>query len=119
MQKIKDYVLQNGGVTVANGEIVNYENGYQVCVNSEEVKAKHLDTILDIVKYYNLKNYGIWYNGSDRLYYMDTNSIHVDDYLEAYDLAVENNQKAIFNWETFESIDTDYIYLVQEKEDVK
>ena len=117
MQKIKDYVLANGGVTVANGEIVNYKNGYQVCVESEEVKAKHLDTILDIVKNYKLKNYGIWFNEKDGLYYMDTNSIHVDAYLEAYDLAIANKQKAIFNWSTFESIDTDYIYLVQEKED--
>ena len=104
MKKVKDYVLKNGGITVANGEIVNYSSGYQVCVESEEVWSKHLDTILDIVKNYKLKNYGIWFNESDGLYYMDTNSIHVDDYMEAYELALTNDQKAIFDWSTFESI---------------
>lgn len=107
MQKVKDYVLANGGITVSNGEIVNYENGYQVCVESEEITSKHLDTIMDIVKYYKLKNYGVWFNENDRLYYMDTNSIHVDDYMEACELAKANNQKAIFDWSTFDDIHID------------
>lgn len=107
MQKVKDYVLKNGGITVTNGEIAEYENGYQVCINSEEITSKHLDTILDIVKHYKLLNYGIWFNENDGLYYMDTNSIHVDDFMEACDLAKAHNQKAIFNWSTFDDIRID------------
>lgn len=106
MQKIKEYVLKNGGVTVANGEIVNYESGYQVCYYSSEIKCHDLDTALAVIKDRRLNNYGIWYDSSSKKhpYVIDTFTYHIEDLEKAIAFGKECNQKAIWDWKNRQNI---------------
>jgi hypothetical protein len=91
IEEIKD------GATVVNGEIVNYDSGYQVAWHqSKEVKLESIEEVKEYVKENNLKSFGIWFE--DGKYVLDTETMHVEDLETAIKIAKEANQKAIFDW---------------------
>lgn len=100
----RDYMLSNnGGMTVNNGVIVEYNKGWQVCtINSKEVLFDDIEDMLDYIFREGLENFGTWFD--DGIWYLDTDSRYYDIYEEAVKAAIEGKQKAIFDWATRTSI---------------
>lgn len=100
---IKD-IIKNEGITVADMKKVSYNEGYQVAINKEsEITSKNLNELLLLIDILEIKDFGIWLDAG--IWYLDKNSRYIKDYKEAVKVARANDQKAIFDWSTFESIE--------------
>lgn len=98
--KVKDLLSlkDNDGMTLVNGRLVTYNNGYQVALYGVETTSATF--ALKVIKQYN-GNVGIWY--SKKIFYIDR-SIHVDSLEDALRIGRENNQLSILDWSTMELI---------------
>ncbi len=100
----KEDILKNEGITVADMKKVSYNKGYQVAVTKEdEITSNNLNELLLLIDILEIKDFGIWLDNG--IWYLDKNSIYIKDYQEAVKVAKANDQKAIFDWSTFTSIE--------------
>jgi hypothetical protein len=96
MTKLHDVILSHGGATIKDGALMQYKDGYQVAVNSKEVKFAALHEALNFVETNGLTSIGLWLDGG--IWYMDTNSIKIDSKKKAIKAAVDNKQLAVWDW---------------------
>lgn len=102
--KFKEDIIKNEVITVADMKKVSYNEGYQVAITKEdEITSKNLNELLLLIDALEIKDFGIWLDSG--IWYLDKNSVYIKDYQEAIKVAKENDQKAIFDWSTFESIE--------------
>ena len=102
--KVKQYMLENQGVTLSSGNIVEYSKGYQVAISKHDEKT--FSDIDDALNYmataYRMRYIGAWYD--DGLWVVDINGQYIDNVNHAIQLGVDNDQTAIWDWATKSSI---------------
>ena len=115
MIKLKD-IIKLGGATIFNGHIVEFEEGYQVAYNKNNggnEKRYNLDIVLSVSdkEFNNIikdistnKMVGLWVDTIKNKLYIDHKTEHIYDLEVAKIIARANNQLAIFDWSTKESI---------------
>lgn len=97
--------IANNGVTVVHGEVVNYEDGYQVAtLRGIEMKAWNPLDLLMLMSWTAEDSFGMWYNKEEDMWYLDTSSIHIKNKAIALEEARRNKQKAIYCWATHSDI---------------
>lgn len=100
----REDIIKNEGITVADMVKVSYNEGYQVAITKEdEITSNNLNELLLLIDILEIKNFGIWLDSG--IWYLDKNSIYIKDYQEAVKVARANDQKAVFDWSTFQSIE--------------
>lgn len=85
-------LVNNDGITLKSGKIIEYKTGWQVAVYGVEVKTAR--EAIEAVKAYG-GNCGVWF--ADGIYYIDK-SFRVDTKKEALRIGREHNQISIFGW---------------------
>ena len=85
-------LVNNEGLTLKNGKLIEYKTGWQVAVYGVEVKTAR--EAIEAVKAYG-GNCGVWF--ADGIYYIDK-SFRVDTKREALKIGREHNQISIFGW---------------------
>ena len=85
-------LVNNDGITLKGGKVIEYKTGWQVAVYGVEVKTAR--EAIEAVKAYG-GNCGIWF--ADGIYYIDK-SFRVDTKKEALRIGREHNQISIFGW---------------------
>lgn len=100
MIKLKDLQMlaEDKGMTLLNGNIISYSNGYQVATEGKETTSARI--ALKMIKEYN-GNCGVWY--SKNVFYIDK-SHHVEDRETAIAIGINHNQQSILDWSTMELI---------------
>ena len=101
-------LITSGGATFKNGAPIIYKSGYQVAILYDTIEYdddEDLELLLSAINNRNLQDGGIWYNTATRKIEVDLLTVHIDNKMDALNLAQHFNQKAIFEWSTFESID--------------
>lgn len=87
-------LTNNDGLTLKNGQKINYKSGWQVATEGKETADIH--TAMQIIKDYN-GDCGVWY--SEGIYYIDK-SHRVNTKIEALKIGRECNQISVLNWKT-------------------
>ncbi len=85
-------LVNNDGITLKSGKVIEYKTGWQVAVYGVEVKTAR--EAIEAVKAYG-GNCGVWF--ADGIYYVDK-SFRVDTKKEALRIGREHNQISIFGW---------------------
>ena len=85
-------LVNNEGLTLKNGKLIQYKTGWQVAIYGVEVKTAR--EAIEAVKAYG-GNCGVWF--ADGIYYIDK-SFRVDTKKEALRIGREHNQISIFGW---------------------
>jgi len=85
-------LVNNDGITLKSGKVIEYKTGWQVAVYGVEVKTAR--EAIEAVKAYG-GNCGVWF--ADGIYYIDK-SFRVDTKKEALRIGREHNQISIFGW---------------------
>jgi hypothetical protein len=85
-------LVNNDGITLKGGKVIEYKTGWQVAVYGVEVKTAR--EAINAVKAYG-GNCGVWF--ADGIYYIDK-SFRVDTKKEALKIGREHNQISIFGW---------------------
>ena len=85
-------LVNNDGITLKGGKVIEYKTGWQVAVYGIEVKTAR--EAIKAVKAYG-GNCGVWF--ADGIYYIDK-SFRVDTKKEALRIGREHNQISIFGW---------------------
>lgn len=85
-------LMNNDGITLKNGKVIEYKTGWQVAIYGVEVKTAR--EAIEAVKAYG-GNCGVWF--ADGIYYIDK-SFRVDTKKEALRIGREHNQISIFGW---------------------
>lgn len=85
-------LVNNDGITLKGGKVIEYKTGWQVAVYGVEVKTAR--EAIEAVKAYG-GNCGVWF--ADGIYYIDK-SFRVDTKKEALRIGREHNQISIFGW---------------------
>ena len=85
-------LVNNEGLTLKNGKLIEYKTGWQVAVYGVEVNTAR--EAIEAVKAYG-GNCGVWF--ADGIYYIDK-SFRVDTKREALKIGREHNQISIFGW---------------------
>ena len=88
LKKLKN----NDGLTLKNGNIIQYKSGWQVA--TEGVECKTAREAINAVKAYN-GNCGVWF--ADGIYYIDK-SHRVNTKREALEIGKAHNQISVLNW---------------------
>jgi hypothetical protein len=112
MQRLVEYVSQNGGMTYnpMTGEMPT--TGYMCAVASNEFILDGALTENALISYMHCyardlqqdnAHVGVWYNSENGKTYLDT-SYRFDDVDSALQFARDNNQLAIFDLSTYEEI---------------
>lgn len=107
IQELKN-IISEGGATFKEGVPVIHHSGYQVAVlygasvyeNTNEEHEALLVAINDGI----IPDGGIWLNPDTNMIEVDLLTVHISDRQDAINLAKHFNQKAIFDWSTFDSI---------------
>ena len=107
IQELND-LLNKGGATFKNGEIVTYESGYQVAIlydavirkDSEQTRAQ----LLYEINNGDLLDGGIWLNPKTKHIELDLLTVHISDKRDAKILGKHFKQTAILEWSTFDNI---------------
>lgn len=101
-------LLNEGGATFKNGEIVTYESGYQVAILYDTVKRpdneKTRAQVLYEINNGDLVDGGIWFNPDTKHIELDLLTVNISDERDARILGKHFNQKAIFDWSVFDTI---------------
>ena len=120
-EQLIDLIKEQGGATVevdlTNSDerqyhLLAYDDGYQVCLDEvhggKEIKID-MDSInadeqiKDVLaKTIHNQKVGFWIE--DGILFIDFRTLYIKDLDKALDIAVINNQKAVFDWSTFDSI---------------
>jgi hypothetical protein len=101
-------MLKKGGGTFKNGKPIQYNYGFQVALKQHD---KHIYTVYEIEKIAELidsRSYadcGIWLNNKTGLVEVDSVTVHITDIVQAFRIARDNDQLAIFDWDRMDSID--------------
>ena len=85
-------LVNNNGITLKNGKLIQYKTGWQVAIYGVEVKTAR--EAIEAVKAYG-GNCGVWF--ADGIYYVDK-SFRVDTKKDALRIGKEHNQISIFGW---------------------
>ena len=85
-------LVNNDGITLKSGKVIEYKTGWQVAIYGVEVKTAR--EAINAVKAYG-GNCGVWF--ADGIYYIDK-SFRVDTKKEALRIGREHNQISIFGW---------------------
>lgn len=85
-------LVNNDGITLKSGKVIEYKTGWQVAIYGVEVKTAR--EAIEAVKTYG-GNCGVWF--ADGIYYIDK-SFRVDTKKEALRIGREHNQISIFGW---------------------
>ena len=85
-------LVNNDGITLKGGKVIEYRTGWQVAIYGVEVKTAR--EAIEAVKAYG-GNCGVWF--ADGIYYVDK-SFRVDTKKEALRIGKEHNQISIFGW---------------------
>ena len=85
-------LINNDGITLKGGKVIEYKTGWQVAIYGVEVKTAR--EAIEAVKAYG-GNCGVWF--ADGIYYIDK-SFRVDTKKEALKIGREHNQISIFGW---------------------
>ena len=85
-------LVNNDGITLKGGKVIEYKTGWQVAIYGVEVKTAR--GAINAVKAYD-GNCGVWF--ADGIYYVDK-SFRVDTKKEALRIGREHNQISIFGW---------------------
>lgn len=85
-------LVNNDGITLKGGKVIEYKTGWQVAIYGVEVKTAR--EAIEAVKAYD-GNCGVWF--ADGIYYVDK-SFRVDTKKEALKIGREHNQISIFGW---------------------
>ena len=85
-------LMNNDGITLKNGKLIQYKTGWQVAIYGVEVKTAR--EAIEAVKAYG-GNCGVWF--ADGIYYIDKR-FRVDTKKEALRIGREHNQISIFGW---------------------
>ena len=85
-------LVNNDGITLKGGKVIEYKTGWQVAIYGVEVKTAR--EAINAVKAYD-GNCGVWF--ADGIYYIDK-SFRVDTKKEALKIGREHNQISIFGW---------------------
>lgn len=85
-------LVNNDGITLKGGKVIEYKTGWQVAIYGVEVKTAR--EAINAVKAYG-GNCGVWF--ADGIYYIDK-SFRVDTKKEALRIGREHNQISIFGW---------------------
>ena len=85
-------LINNDGITLKGGKVIEYKTGWQVAIYGVEVKTAK--EAIEAVKAYG-GNCGVWF--ADGIYYIDK-SFRVDTKKEALRIGREHNQISIFGW---------------------
>ena len=85
-------LINNDGITLKGGKVIEYKTGWQVAIYGVEVKTAR--EAIKAVKAYG-GNCGVWF--ADGIYYIDK-SFRVDTKKEALRIGREHNQISIFGW---------------------
>lgn len=85
-------LVNNDGITLKGGKVIEYKTGWQVAIYGVEVKTAR--EAINAVKAYD-GNCGVWF--ADGIYYIDK-SFRVDTKKEALRIGREHNQISIFGW---------------------
>ena len=85
-------LVNNDGITLKNGKLIQYKTGWQVAIYGVEVKTAR--EAIEAVKAYG-GNCGVWF--ADGIYYIDK-SFRVNTKREALEIGREHNQISIFGW---------------------
>lgn len=91
-------LANNDGLTLKDGQKINYKKGYQVA--TEGVETTSAQEAMRAIKQYK-GNCGIWY--SDNIYYIDK-SKHIATKREAVSIGKKHSQISILNWATMQLI---------------
>ena len=105
LQELKALILE-GGATFRNGAPVIHHSGYQVAILYDAVEygntPEEHQALYEAL--YNLPDGGIWLNPDTNMIEVDLLTVHISSKQDALNLAKHFNQKAIFDWSTFDSI---------------
>ena len=85
-------LINNDGITLKGGKVIEYKTGWQVAIYGVEVKTAR--EAIEAVKAYG-GNCGVWF--AEGIYYIDK-SFRVDTKKEALRIGREHNQISIFGW---------------------
>lgn len=85
-------LVNNDGITLKGGKVIEYKTGWQVAIYGVEVKTAR--EAIEAVKAYG-GNCGVWF--ADGIYYVDK-SFRVNTKKEALRIGKEHNQISIFGW---------------------
>ena len=85
-------LINNDGITLKGGKVIEYKTGWQVAIYGVEVKTAR--EAIKAVKAYG-GNCGVWF--ADGIYYVDK-SFRVDTKKEALRIGKEHNQISVFGW---------------------
>lgn len=107
LQELKA-LISEGGATFRNSEPVIHHSGYQVAIlyhgtEYDNTPEEH-QALLEAINDGNLPDGGIWYNPETDKIEVDLLTVHISNKMDALNLARHFNQKAIFDWSTFDSI---------------
>ena len=92
VEKIIAALVENGGITLENGEAVNHKEGYQVGAFGIEVNS--VSAAAEAVRRFK-GNCGVWL--SKGVYYIDR-SFHFHDRKAALAFGKMQHQQSIFDW---------------------
>ena len=98
-KELVDYIIEKGGATIKNGELVEYSSGYQVAQQSgnRSVSKKDLrKTLQQFNKKYT--EFGVCYNKITELYEFDVCQ-RINDLVQALQIGKAENQREIWDWE--------------------
>ena len=92
MIKTLKALVNNDGLTLKNGKMVNYKSGYQVA--TEGMEATTAEEAVKMIEAYG-GNCGVWY--SEGVYYIDK-SYRVATKKEALRIGKACNQQSVLKW---------------------
>jgi len=100
---LKHFIERDHGITVFNGEPQRFTYGYQVSTpESKELQSTNLNELILLIDIMELQNYGLWYDNG--IWYLDTDSVHTDEFEEAQAIGKKSNQLAVYEWATGTSL---------------
>lgn len=102
-KQLQDHILQHGGATLKDGAPVTHSTGYQVALGTTYYKD-FIDLLTAQELLTNYPNAGVWFNKKTEEYEIDLYTVHILSIHDAKIIGRTNNQKAIFDWNTFETI---------------
>lgn len=105
LQELKA-LISEGGATFKDGSPVIHHSGYQVAILYDAVEygntPEEHQALYEAL--YNLPDGGIWLNPDTNMIEVDLLTVHISNKMDALNLAKKFNQKAIFDWSTFDNI---------------
>lgn len=105
-------LLNQGGATFKNGEVVTYESGYQVAMLYDTVirpdSEKTRNQLLYEINNGDFMDGGLWLNPDTKNIELDLLTVNISDERDARILGKHFKQKAIFDWSALDSIYLEY-----------